>query len=94
MLYLKAYKRLPCGCLFYAYITYCHYHCRASFQCNQCSWEKMEANEMWLEEEFNINLPTNDDTDYSLLIPLGWVKVEKRQDDFVFATETKKVLPI
>jgi len=54
----------------------------------------MEANEMWLEEEFNINLPTNDDTDYSLLIPLGWVKVEKRQDDFVFATETKKVLPI
>lgn len=79
MLYLKAQKKLECGCIFYVYITYCIYHCKAIQQCEKCTYEQLEKNENILEEEFNINLIEHQD--YTNLILLNWTVIEKSADE-------------
>lgn len=89
MLYLKAYKELKCGCIFYTYITYSHYYCRASNKCKNCTYYKLEENENLLCEEFNLNLPYPDEINYTELKLLGWTPIEKIADDnFKFIEDT------
>jgi hypothetical protein len=77
MIHLYAFKKLECGCIFHAYINYSHYKCRGTFWCNNCTFDELEENADLLKDEFNNNFPSCGPTDYTKLIPLGWIEVEK-----------------
>jgi hypothetical protein len=81
VLYIKASKKLECGCVFYACIRYSHYECISSIRCKTCIGKQLQNNEDILAEEFNINLPFPNEKDYSKLNPLGWIIIESLADE-------------